>query len=128
MSSDSPPSPPPPPSAEAATSHSATANWVAKHGNSALADELYSDTNFIEILYKSCLGLFAELWKYAHKSSCSLTESQKASLQRDLGSLALFGDGFENGKLDSFLALSDDLRENALEILSGIGDLLLQSE
>lgn len=52
----------------------------------------------------------------------------KCILQVELGRLYLCGEGFSNGEAADALEHSDDLRKNILEILCGIGSLLLHGK
>lgn len=47
-----------------------------------------------------------------------------STLKEELGKLYLWGEAFENGKLDKALELSEDLRDIVLELLCAIGDTI----
>ena len=54
-------------------------------------------------------------------------ESWSHTLEEELEKLYLWGESFENGDLDRALEQSEDLRDIVLELLSAIGDTIIQS-
>ena len=55
-------------------------------------------------------------------------KSTLSALREELGKLYLWGEAFENGKLDKALELSDDLRDTVLEFLCAIGDSIIRGK
>ena len=52
----------------------------------------------------------------------------QSALKEELGRLYLWGEAFENGKLDKALEQSEDLRDTVLEFLSAIGDSIIRGK
>ena len=58
----------------------------------------------------------------------SLLESSLSTLKEELGKLYLWGEAFENGKLDEALEHSENLRDTVLELLCAIGDIIIRGQ
>ena len=54
--------------------------------------------------------------------------SLQSALREELGRLYLWGEAFENGKLDKALEQSEDLRDTVLEFLCAIGDSIIRGK
>ena len=54
--------------------------------------------------------------------------SSQSALREELGRLYLWGEAFENGKLDKALEQSEDLRDTVLEFLCAIGDSIIRGK
>ena len=80
---------------------------------------------FAWTLYNHVLELFAKLLPIAARSS-SLSQKDIKSLRAALGSLYLWGDTFENGKLELVLEESEDLKESILCSLVDLGRILVE--
>ena len=52
----------------------------------------------------------------------------QSALKEELGRLYLWGEAFENGKLDKALEQSEDLRDTVLEFLCAIGDIIVRGK
>ena len=79
-------------------------------------------------LYASCVKVLQRICSQISSPEVSLSRLKPRVLREELGRLYLCGEGLGNGKLDRALEDADELRENILEVLSGIGLLLARSE
>lgn len=70
-------------------------------------------------------GLQRLCWR---NKACSPPKSSVSTLKEELGKLYLWGEAFENGKLDKALELSEDLRDTVLELLCAIGDVITRGQ
>lgn len=55
-------------------------------------------------------------------------ESPLSRPKEELGKLYLWGEAFENGKLDKALELSEDLRDTVLDLLCAIGGIIVRGQ
>lgn len=85
-----------------------------------------SAVGFVWSLYESCLHLFTTLVPLVSREPS--TASAKAVLSEEVGRLLSWGDGFENGELDTALEKDPELKSTALEYLSSLGALLANSK
>ncbi|KAI9810424.1 MAG: hypothetical protein M1832_001351, partial [Thelocarpon impressellum] len=100
--------------------------WIAEGGSSvsASADVTNHAVGFAETLYQACLELFAQLWREILATPRWPADRPKDVLKQSLGRLYLWGEGFEQGRLDKCLEHSDDLRDDVLDLLTEIGTAL----
>ena len=54
--------------------------------------------------------------------------SSQFALREELGKLYLWGEAFENGKLDKALEQSEDLSDTVLEFLCAIGNIIIRGK
>lgn len=85
------------------------------------------------LLYTCCLRVLQKICEQlsafdAHELEKAGLDVQKRILQEELGRLYLGGEGFASGEASRALENADDLRNNIVEILCGIGSLLAHSE
>lgn len=85
-----------------------------------------ADEGFTARLYGLCLSALRLL--YRRKYDYHSPELQVHKLKEELEKLYLWGEHFEAGELDRALDQSEDLKENVLELLSGIGKLILRGK
>ncbi len=74
-------------------------------------------------LYQQCIIIMKGLCRQSYRQGPTFSLWQNA-----IGSLYLWGEPFQNGKLDTALSQSDDLRNTILDLLGDIGDMLLGQE
>jgi hypothetical protein len=99
-----------------------------------LASGKITGTGIAGLLYEQCLSVFSKVLPLAFRKFSSLTTANKrseasvAALKELLGSLCLWGESFEHGKLDSILVQSEDLRESVLELLLAVAETISRSK
>jgi hypothetical protein len=97
-------------------------------------DDKSTSTGIAGLLCEQCLDVFSRALPLAGRKFTSLAaedasgETSVAALKELLGSLYLWGESFEHGKLDFILVQSEDLRESVLELLLTIAQTLLYSK
>ena len=79
----------------------------------------------LRVLQKTCEQLSA---LDAHELEKTGLNVLKRMLQEELGRLYLCGEGFASGEASKALESADDLRNNLIEILWGIGSVLAHGE
>lgn len=79
-------------------------------------------------LYASCVQFLQGLYFQALDSGVSHSGVKPWVIREELGRLYLWGEGFGSGRLTKILEDANELRENILEILAGIGLLLIRSK
>ena len=62
------------------------------------------------------------------KQSTSWPDSKLSTLKEELGKLYLWGEAFENGRLDKALERNEDLRDTVLELLCAIGNTIIRGK
>lgn len=85
-----------------------------------------ADEGFAARLYVSCLRTLQQL--YRRERDYSPPKQRAHVLKEELGKLYLWGEHFGAGELDEALTQSDDLKENVIELLSGIGKSMLKGK
>jgi hypothetical protein len=85
-------------------------------------------TGFAWSLYDFNLNLLTKLIPIVSREISTSSHKEVKALKQSLGNLFLWGDGFRDGRLQSILEESDDLKETVLSSLVGIGRLLISSE
>src|SRR5436190_3123981 len=78
-----------------------------------------------EKLFSDCLGLFSAL---SQQQSMVARKTDKELFYEELGRFYLWGEGFQDGKLDVILSSAPYLRTAVLKHMVTIGSLLLNSE
>ncbi|KAG7005326.1 hypothetical protein G7Y79_00020g048540 [Physcia stellaris] len=106
-------------------------DWINEQeleSSSGNIQDTRADQCFTIKFYHCCLCVLRKLIQQlsmvdpvGNDSLCAV----KCILQVELGRLYLCGEGFSNGEAADALEHSDDLRKNILEILCGIGSVLL---
>jgi hypothetical protein len=87
--------------------------------------DLAPDSGFAAALYQVCLLQLSRLVD----SLASLPKpGHKRSFKEVRWRLVVFGDGFEDGKLESCINFDNELRDIVLGILYDIGKILIQGE
>ena len=79
-------------------------------------------------LYASCVQVLRGICSQASDPGVPYSAIKPWILRNELGRLYLFGDSFRNGRLNRILEDANELSENIVEILAGIGILLVRSE
>ena len=101
-----------------------TQAWL--HANPYISANTKDDLGIAARLYSLCLHVLRQLCRQGERgSSCGNGTSM---LKEELGKLYLWGQAFEDGKLDRALEYSDKVRSNVLESLGDIGGLLLRGK
>ncbi len=62
------------------------------------------------------------------RQSASWPDSKLSRLKEELGNLYLWGEAFENGKLDKALERNEGLRDTVLELLCAIGNTIIRGK
>ena len=107
-----------------------TQEWLDNHPhassglNGTLCDNDHDDQGVATRLYSLCLRLLRFLCR--HKQNISSRRNRVSLLKEELGRLYLWGEAFEDGKLDRALEYSDDVRDNVLDSLRDVGKILLR--
>ena len=87
--------------------------------------------------YDQGLGLATRLYQLGRQGLQQLCRqdrcvprlsSSQSALREELGRLYLWGEAFEDGKLDKALEQSEDLRDTVLEFLCAIGDSIIRGK
>ena len=77
--------------------------------------------------HKACLRVFKLFLHYLPVlSTFRINADQTANAKEELGRLYLWGESFGNGGLEKALEQSDEIRDNVLKLLRGIGGTLLR--
>lgn len=106
-----------------------TQEWIDGNNFQRLPQEDQADLSFAQELYAACLRFFTTVVQgISRLSDENAKKYQFNILKEESGRLYLWGSGFQNGKLGYVLAQSDELRDDVLGLLSGISQLLLNSE
>jgi hypothetical protein len=79
-------------------------------------------------LYDLDLKLLTKLVPILSRDIPTISRKDVKALKRSLGNLFLWGDGFRDGRLESVIEESDDLKETLVSSLVEIGRLLISSE
>jgi hypothetical protein len=79
-------------------------------------------------LYDLDLKLFTRIIPIVSRDIPTISRKDVKVLKQSLGNLFLWGDGFRDGRLESVLEESDDLKETLVFSLVEIGRLLVSSE
>ena len=93
----------------------------AENGEGATAGFAWS-------LYDLNLKLLTKLIPIIARNIPTISRKDVKALKQSLGNLFLVGDGFRDGRLESVLEESDDLKETLVSSLVEIGRLLISSE
>ena len=80
-----------------------------------------------ELLFEVCLHTYQETWLELSALSPSPIYVQDGLLMEGLGKFYLWGKSFQDGTLDSALEQSDEVREEVLKLICGIGKILTRS-
>lgn len=99
---------------------------IQKAGGDSGDDD--TTTGFAWNLYDHVLKLFSALVPLAVQPSSGLPRKDTRSLKESLGNLFLWGDGFRDGRLESVLEESDDLKESVVALLITLGEILISSK
>lgn len=99
--------------------------WLdaSSHDNDCSGFDLSPESGFTASLYQVCL---LQLSRLVDSLASSPKTRSKLSLNEIRGKLVVFGDGFEDGKLDSCINSDSELRGIVLGILYDIGKALTQ--
>ena len=84
-----------------------------------------AETGFAWSLYDHTLKLLSIL---VPVNSPKVSKKDARSLRELVGKLFLWGDGFREGRLESVLHESDDLKETVVGELTRIGNILISSK
>ena len=94
-----------------------------------LPQENHVDPSFARELYDACIRFFTAVVQAISKlGNDNIEKHQLGKLKEELGRLYLWGSDYGDGKLACVLAQSDELRDDVLELLSGISRLLVNSK
>jgi hypothetical protein len=99
-------------------------DWVEDQQQSSVSENLRESPNvgFVSHLFQACLHAFMELSKYCR--NVGRDRAQQIRIRNELANLVLWGDVYEEGKLDSCLKKSQELHDSVVEALHGIGRTL----
>lgn len=79
--------------------------------------------------YTACLRVYKIVSHYVGLESLSRKDvTQAASGKEGLERLYIWGEGFSDGNLNRALEESDEIRDNVLELLLGIGETLVRGK
>ena len=106
-----------------------TRQWIDAHASALVANDASpldgeDEQGFVGRLYGLCLR---ELQDF-HRQQREISKSRSNVLKECLGRLYLWGEPFGSGDLDKALGQSDELRDNVLERLIHVGELLSRSK
>jgi hypothetical protein len=85
-------------------------------------------TGFVWTLYDQVLRLLTKLLALIPRGSAAVSKRDLKILKRSCGRLFLWGDEFRDGKLESVLEESEDLKETIVESLTSIGRALISGK
>ena len=105
--------------------------WLDTHGSTSVdfartrAGEraLESEEGFASRFYSTCLEELRHLCRQQQKAYAPAPRSYL--LKEELGKLYLWGERFAPGELDKALGVSEEVRDNVLELLVNLGELVL---
>ena len=107
-------------------------DWInATYPEQQTVQDIRADECLTVQFYQCCLSALQKTCQQlsaADSLEYSPLSQVKCVLQEELGRLYLCGDGFSSGEAADALERSDDLTENILEILCGIGSLLIRGK
>lgn len=96
-------------------------------GEAAITDT--EDCGFAARLHTACLRIFKLVSHYTCRVSKYQKEAiQAANVKEELGRFYLWGESFPDGDLDRALEQSDEIRDNVLDLLQGIGETLIRGK
>ena len=81
--------------------------------------------NAVASLYRDCLAYFAAL---SQSDLISSDQIDRELFKRDLGRLYLWGEDFQDGKLQAVLRYSTDLNNTVLRLLVAVSEALVKSK
>ena len=79
-------------------------------------------------LYDHILSVFSTLRPLVRERFPDISRDELASLTTSLGNLILWGEGFQDGRLESVMEESDDMKAMIMAALKSIGRVLTTSE
>jgi len=97
-------------------------DWI-KDGSSTLQASSQAELGFASSFYQECRQLLSQVWK---TSRLQRTGPSKRQLQESVARFVLWGSGWSEGRLDVCLDGSIELRNNVIELLTGLTKALLQ--
>ncbi len=110
-----------------------TNQWIDDNFKSSTLGEAAitgtEDYGFAARLHTACLRIFKLVSHYTCRVSIFQKEAtQAANVKEELGRLYLWGESFPDGDLDRALEQSDEIRNNVLDLLRGIGETLIRGK
>jgi hypothetical protein len=103
--------------------------WLDRHQKAAVlrnaSTNLDHEVGFAATVYQTCLQLFGEMWKSFNKDR-NRPRAWQAKTRENLSRLVLWGDLFDQGRLDACLDRSTDIRDCVLEGFNDIGKTLIE--
>src|ERR1700722_17191658 len=103
--------------------------WLDRHQKAAVlrntSMNLDHEVGFASIVYQTCLQLFGEMWKSFNKDR-NRPRAWQAKTRENLSRLVLWGDLFDQGRLDACLDRSTEIRDCVLEGFHDIGKTLIE--
>lgn len=99
-------------------------NWINDR-SSNLRPNLHFELGFVTSFYQECQQLLAQIWDTLRSQSSVVPKRQ---LQESITRFVLWGSGWGEGRLDLCLNGSVEIRNNVIELLSGLAKALLQSD
>jgi hypothetical protein len=98
------------------------------HRSTEFEEREGATAGFAWSLHDLNLELLTKLIPIVSRDISTISRKDVKALKQSLGNLFLWGDGFRDGRLESVLEESDDLKETVVSSLVGIGRLLISSE
>jgi hypothetical protein len=98
------------------------------HRSTDIVEGEGATSGFAWSLYNLDLELLTKLIPIVSRDIPTILRKDIKALKQSLGNLFLWGDGFRDGRLESVLEESDDLKETLVASLVEIGRLLVSSE
>ncbi|ERF75962.1 hypothetical protein EPUS_01328 [Endocarpon pusillum Z07020] len=97
-------------------------NWINDQSSNSHPSSHF-ELGFVTSFYQECCQSLAQIWDASQTQS---TVVPKRQLQESITRFVLWGSGWSEGRLDFCLNGSVELRNNVIELLSGLAKALLQ--
>ena len=101
-------------------------SWIdqGEHNQNIVATEHQHD-GIATTIYQACVDLYRGIWN-AYRIHRTKSDPHRIQIRDNLSQFVLWGESIKDGKFDTVLESSNDLRDCVLEVLSHITKTLIK--